>query len=453
MIRFSKKIVFGFFCTGVLLSACVLPEKEDPFERLSEEKVETISGKIFPFSVSVSTRATHRLEESGKLQAYLASKVVRLEDFEGRIVEVDGVFRTEKMRPIFWVEKIRLKDIEAKKAKEVLDLVFETKKFRFVYPKEWEYTTAPNGTAYFLDKTDQARRVFLTFSVEELNEKDKKDDPNILIANLAGTKEVAEDDLKREREKIVLFSNIYDKKYTFIFTHAFEEFEKKKAFFKLLNSLVEGEENIQKLKDEALKKLAEEEKAKLEAEEKAAADLALVKEAERKSQALLEKSKETDSSLLSKIFGEKDTKKEEVVAVDVFETEALSDVENEKVTEIIKNTSFENLINEKAFVYESAYYKFSMKVPYGFWFRNFGAGEDIIAQIGFSNQAFTTPAESKFWLQILGTQTKVEKIIEKKEGEKIILEVPRTDKSFFELSGPVEFRDALWSIAETIESF
>lgn len=450
MFKFSKKIVFGFCCTGVLLSACVLPEKEDPFERLSEEKVETIAGKIFPFSVSVSTRATHRLEKNEKLQAYLASKVVRLEDFEGRIVEVDGVFRTEKMRPIFWVEKIRLKDIEEKKAEEILDLVFETKRFRFVYPKEWDYTTAPNGTAYFLDKTDQARRVFLTFSVEELDEKDKKNDPNILIANLAGTKDVAEDDLKREREKIVLFSNIYDKKYTFIFTHSFEEFEKKKSFFKLLNSLVEGEENIQKLKDEALKKLAEAEKEKLEAEEKAVADLALAKEAERQSAALFEKEKER-SSLLSKIFGEKEEEETEVIEEEVSEIEEGSDLETEKITEIVEKKSFENLINEKAFVYESAYYKFSMKVPYGFWFRNFGAGEDVMVQIGFSNQAFTKPAESKFWLRIFGTQEKIENITEKTDGSRVILEVPRTDKSFFELSGPAEFRDVLWSIAETIE--
>ena len=96
-----KKIFFGLFLASIIISACVSPEQEDPFERLPEEPVETLAGEIFPFSVSISTRATHRLENDGKLVAYLASKIVRLEDFEGRKVEVDGVWRTEKCEKFF----------------------------------------------------------------------------------------------------------------------------------------------------------------------------------------------------------------------------------------------------------------------------------------------------------------------------------------------------------------
>ncbi|MCK5461017.1 hypothetical protein KAI58_03460 [Candidatus Gracilibacteria bacterium] len=443
MFNFSKKYFIGFFCAGILLSACVLPEKEDPFERLPEEKVETIGGEIFPFSVSVSTRATHRLEEDGKLQAYLASKVVRLEDFEGREVEVDGVFRTEKMRPVFWVEKIRLKDIEKKKEEEK-DLVFETKKFRFIYPKDWEYTTAPNGMAYFLDRIDPARRVFLTFSVEDLSSEDKKTDPNILIANLAGTKEITQDNLGREGEKLILFSNLYKKKYTFIFTHTFEEFEKKKSFFKLLSSFVEGEDNIQKIKDEELKKLAEKEKEKLDEEALAAEALSAQKEQDRK-ESEQEDGEEESESLLEKFFG----KTNEPV---VEKKEDIKESSQSVTTEVVVG-EFKNLIDVKSFSYQSTYYKFSMKVPYGFWFRNFGQNEESIAEIGFSDQDFSKKTGARFWLRILGDQTPPKEIVERMEEDRLILQIPRSEKSFFEFSGPVEFRDAMWSILKTIETF
>lgn len=443
MFNFSKKYFIGFFCIGILLSACVLPENEDPFERLPEDKIETIRGEIFPFSVSVSTRATHRLEKDEKLQAYLASKVVRLEDFEGRDVEVDGVFRTEKMRPIFWVEKIRLKDIEKKKEEEEKDLIFETKKFRFIYSKNWEYTTAPNGMAYFLNKTDLARRVFLTFSVEDISDEDKKLDPNILIANLAGTKDVTQDNLGREREKLILFSNLYEKKYTFIFTHTFEEFEKKKSFFKLLNSFVEGEANIQKIKDKELKELAEKEKEKLDEEALAAEALSAQKEETRKEseQEVVEKS----GSILDKLFGKTEESVEE-------KEEAITDT-SQAESVVVKSGEFENLIDEKAFSYQSVYYKFSMKVPYGFWFRNFGQNEEAITEIGFSDQDFSRKSGAKFWLRILGDQTPPTEVLEKIEGDRVILQIPRSEKSFFELSGPVEFRDVMWSIVQTIEKF
>ena len=98
--RMKQKLIFGVLFAALVLSACVFPEKNDPFSRLPEEAVETLEGEIFPFSVSVSTRATHRLENEGKLVAYVASDIARLSDFEGREVEIDGVRRTEKMREI-----------------------------------------------------------------------------------------------------------------------------------------------------------------------------------------------------------------------------------------------------------------------------------------------------------------------------------------------------------------
>ena len=71
----KKSILLALGLAVTVLTACVLPEKEDPFERLPEENLETIEGKLFPFSVSVSTRATHRLEQDGICRARIPTIV------------------------------------------------------------------------------------------------------------------------------------------------------------------------------------------------------------------------------------------------------------------------------------------------------------------------------------------------------------------------------------------
>ena len=261
--RFSARIFFGIFIVAAVLSACVLPEKSDPFERLPESKIEVVRGTIFPFSVSISTRATHRLERDGKLVSYLASKIVNLDDFLNREVELEGFFRREKMREIFWAEKVRLLDIPESKISEKKETRFSTRKFSFKFPSNWEHSRSPDGTVYFLDKNDPARRVFFQFSAEKLDSNDKKIDPNVLISNLAGVKKISTDQFGRERQEITLFSNIFDRKYTLIFTANFEDFEKKKEFFRLLNSFVEGEKNVENAIENDKKVAAEEEAARI----------------------------------------------------------------------------------------------------------------------------------------------------------------------------------------------
>ena len=101
--KFAKKrwVLWGILVIAVVVTACVPPAKEDPFSRLPEEEIETLEGEVFPFSVSVSTRATHRLESNNRLVALLASEIVRLEDFEGQEVEMDGVRKRKKCGRFF----------------------------------------------------------------------------------------------------------------------------------------------------------------------------------------------------------------------------------------------------------------------------------------------------------------------------------------------------------------
>lgn len=448
MFNLSKKALVGLFASAVMLSACVWPEQEDPFERLPEEKLETLRGEIFPFSVSISTKATHRLEREEKLQGYLASNVIRLEDFEGRDVEVDGFWRESKMRQIFWVEGIRLKDAIVKpEESEPTESVFEAKRFLFIYPVGWDYTTAPNGTAYFLDKSDPSRRVFLNFLVDDLSEEDRKIDPNILIANMAGTKTITKDNLGRDREKIVLLSNVYQKKYSFIFTSNFEDFEKKKAFFKLLNSFIEGDDVVQSYKAKQQAELVQKEKEKIEAEEKAAAEIIAQKALERAAEEAVEKAKDEkeNNSFISKIFDGSDKEDEDVIEVP---EESLIVVDPVQSKVVIESGDYKSLIDARAFNYSSTHYDLAFKVPYGYWYQNFGPAEGVFTAIGFSDEAFNGRSDIKFWLTVVsGSQAKSE---ETKTGETLTIKYPKTDKTHFEFVGHQAFRDVMWSVLNSI---
>ena len=404
MLRFPK-VIIGFCLVigiSVMLFSCKLPEKEDPFVRPPETELKTLFGEVFPFSVSVATSATHRLEKNNKLVAYLASEIVPLKQFEGQEVEMDGFFQKEKMREIFWVEGVRLINPELEKSfPEKTEDRFITKKFTFLFPIHWGYSLSPDGIAYFLDKNDPARRVFLTFGVENITKEDKKQEPSVLIANLAGFKEISTDEFDRERQTITLFSNIYEQKYEFVFTSNFEEFEKKKSFFKLLNSFQEGEENVLNAKKEDQKRQAEEEARKIK----------------------------------------------EVIE----ETATKEDVENVIEEVLDKAPAFVDIIDNRAFPYDNEYLKLSMKFPYGFWYRNFGTGENSIIRLGAAQNPINGEIDVQVWIEIVEVQNPPTQVTERQEANQLFVNWPRDEKSFFKASGPVDMRNAILSILNSIQ--
>ena len=455
------RVILGFTFLAVGLSACVFPEKNDPFERLPEEQTEILEGVVYPFSVSVSTNATHRLEADNKLVAYLASHIVRLEDFEGREVEVEGVKRDEKMREIFWVERIKVLDTDIE-IEEKTEERFSTRNFAFVYPSHWKYSQAPDGTAHFTDKNDVAQRVFLTFEVQEMKRADQHVDPDVMIANLAGTKKLTTDDTGKERQEIILFSNLMDKKYRFVFTAQYEDFDRKKDFYKLLNSFIEGEENVAAILEEDKKVEAEREAQilALEEQKRLAEETSLAQEQES--------SEETEEpSMIEKLFGndEPETPMSEVPETDktnktpeelIAEVEAGTDTGTESTqTEVDLGGEYTNVIDARAFYYESSYYRFSMKVPFGFWFQNFGPSNDKLAEIGFSDAGALTGRDSaQFRLLILGTTTPISSLTEQQdESGNLVIDFPRNDTSHFRFIGKAQYRDTMRSIANSMQLF
>ncbi len=431
-----KRLVV-FFAASLLLTGCF--EKEDPFVRLPEEETTTLSGEVFPFSVSVATNATHRLESNNKLVAYLASEIVELKEFEGQEVEVDGVLRSEKMREILWVDAVRLVGVEPEAPEAITEERFITKRFTFVFPIDWEYSLSPDGTAYFLDKNDPARRVFLTFSVKDVTKADRNKNPNTLIANLAGIENSSTDEFNRERQNVTLFSNLYeDVKYEFLFTHSFEEFEKKKAFFKLLNSFIEGEENVIAVKKDQQKKLAAKEAAKLK---KIKIEAANAQAAEK----TLEGEKESEEKEAPEPTAEI-SKTPDSPAVPTAKMTPPS--EGKKVDVVVSATQkdYTNLNDARSFTYTNEYFNFVLKVPYGYWFRNFGEGENNITQIGFGQRKLTDASKVDFWIHIVKTDTPVAKTSERQIRDDIEVTWPRDGQTAFVAKGPLNQRNAILSV-------
>ncbi len=429
----------------LFLSACTFPnlqKQEDPFAKISTEKVETLYGEIFPFSVSVSTRATHRLEKDNKLVALLASDIVRLEEFEGRMVEVDGVFRKEKMRPIFWVEAIRVKDLENNSEKSTGR--FETQNYSFVVPSNWESSLLEDGSVHFIDKKDPNRKVFLTFAVKDVSSFDKTSDPNIVIANMAGIKKSTTFDGGQIRQEVTLFSNIFPhKKYVFVFSSQADDFSRKKDFFKLLNSFVEGEENVKLAHEEELRKRAEEELKLLKSKEEETTT-------DDKKQ---EQNQPEEGSIISRIFGDDEVKESDEKDEEVENETEGDNSESAETSSANFSAEFNNLIDDRAYFYQSDYYKFSMKVPYGLWFKNFGPTDNYLTQVGFAKHEIKVPTDAQIVLNIVPDESPLEKLYESQENDLLVVQFPRNSQSYYELRGPVEMRDYIRSIQSSIQTF
>jgi len=440
-----QKFVWPFLALGLLLTACVIPSEEDPFERIPEEKIITISGEVFPFDVAVATSATHRVERDGKLVAYVASDVVLLNSFEGEEVEFDGFIRQEKMREIFWVQKVRIQKTDiVEVAYPPLDNIYESRNIAFEYPPNWSVSQAPDGVAYFSTDTNSVRSVFMTFSIETA--KKSLNDPNILISNLTGIKRIEQDENGKEREMVELYGNTSKNVYKFILTREKDEYDKKKEFLEILNSIVEGEIAISELKRQQLKELAKREAEKIEAKkvEEIQAKLEIPVEYEPP---VIEKKSGNFVNSLKNLF----TRVESGAPIDDvgLVQELLVDENSNNVK--IKAEVFKNLIDQRAFYYESHHYGFSMWSPYGYWFKNFGPSDTAITEIGFAPYAIAEKSQAVFILKVL------EGVIQSNEtetnGSILIQRMAEGKDKYFELSGSSQHRDAMKSIEAKLKAF
>jgi hypothetical protein len=114
---------------------------------------------------------------------------------------------------------------------------------------------------------------------------------------------------------------------------------------------------------------------------------------------------------------------------------------------------YKNLVDEFAYDYDNLFYRFSIKVPGGYWFRHFPESRTWLTAVGFSDSEFEEWDEAKFWLRVIPSDTPPEKLLEKNDGKTLTIEFPRSAKSYFQLTGPTEYYDVLWSIYGSLEKF
>lgn len=431
-------LLLGF---TLLLSACMIPGQDDPFERLEGEPTQMVRGVIYPFSIaSVSTRVTHRLEHEGQLVSYLASDIARLEDFEGREVQLEGVIRNEKMREIFWVESIEVLDLptEVLLDEEDTHKRFGQSRFTFAYPANWNFSEAPDGRVYFNDKNDLNGTVFFTFQAKKKQDDITPDDVNIFVQSLTGKRTIEANEIGKERDEVRLLSNLYDTEYRFVFSRNIDDIEKKRLFQSLLNSFVEGEIAVAKV-------LEEEQKEK----------------AEREAQRVLSYNETLEEELSNDEDPEEGGEDAEIQEIDVAipvdtpapVVEPTVQTPDDMNGVIESGDPFENQIDSRAHYYESTRLGFRMRVPYLYYFRSFGTTTGEIIELGFSLSGDPSAEISEFLMAIVPTAQPLESTEETILGRSLIVEVPRDENTIFRFTGQVEDRDSILSVASSIEQF
>ncbi len=423
------------------LSGCELtnPFKEKKaFEPLTEEVLETISGKLFPFSVSVSTNASHRLEKNSKLVAYIASDVVNLKKFENQEVDVTGVWRHEKMRQIFWVESIHIKT--PKKIIKNTEPKYERlkmKDFSFVYPNSWEKTLSPDDKAYFVDKKDSFRKVFLTFSVEPFSPEASTEKPNMKINEFSGIKTVKIEN-GIEKESVKLFSQKGIWQYNFESRVKPDDFERKKEILRLLMSFVEGEENVRNAIIEEQKALAKKESEKIEIPKKPEEN----SEEKNSENNLDKKSEENTSESKTEI-----TKNSSSLNQD-SEEKNKSEKNSEKDYQF---AVYEEKIDNRAYTYNNSYKGVFMKIPYGFWFRSLGAQYGSEHEVGIAKKQVNKYSDAEIFVKVFVIDKPLKNQKELVVKNRVILTKNRNKKTVYEVSGPEKYRDEIWSIFNSLK--
>ncbi len=446
-----KKLLAVFAC-ALFVAGCGV---DDPFAPLPTEPRETLIGEVLPFDLSVSTMATHRLEVDEKLVALLASTVVPLDEFIGQEVSVTGFRRAEKMREIFIVDEIHLLGEALAGHDDDPELErFSTRNFSFVFPANWQYSTSPDGTMHFTDKQDEGSRVFLKFTVEPREKRDEKLKANVELGKFKGTKNIMGDELGREIQEIVLWSNNTKKKYTFNFTANFEAFDTKRAFYQLLNSFVEGEVAVRAAEDDDRRMQAEKEAQRLKLIKQPEPVAPVVTEPEmidiepevspEEEQAEVEG--EESEGFFSKLFGGSDSEK-------IDTNKALRDTAAAAADRPLLDDYTNLITGDKFFPYSSNSLQFSLKSPWGYWFKNVGPTEPFLLQFGFAKHDLEGKDDADFLFEVVPSERPVETPRERTVDGELYIEWARDDSSFFRLHGGDDSRDAMRSIQASVKTW
>lgn len=401
MLRYTLVVLLGVgltACAGTSLKTYVHDAAtgvagqladSDPMAALEEPTLQTLEGVVLPFSVSVPTAATHRLEADGKLIAYLASSAVPLQESENTSVELTGRFRPEKMRRIFWVEAVTTPELPLPtKTPPPTEQHYTGDGYQFTVPADWRWSPSPEGIAYFFQAEDELKKVFLSFERRAITSPDTPAQSQ--IGSLPAIKTVVLEANGTERQEVILRSQASPgQEYRFWFTSAAEDYSRKRAFAALLNTFLEGEPPTP----------------------------------ESPPTAPAETSPSTDPS-----------------------TPPTPD----PLPEEGNPSDYIPMLGSRYHSYTSNYYGFNVQIPWQYYYMHFGPVGESITTIGFATGEIPTEQTMQFRLDILKTQNPPSTLREIQNGDTITVHVPRDSRTLFSLTGPAALRDTLLSIAHSI---
>lgn len=434
--------VLALFLTFGLVVGCDWkPETvpENPFVNVQPNEIETLTGKLFPFSASIATSATHRMEKNGRLVGYIASPVVDLRVFEGDEVEVEGIWRSEGRQEIFWVESIILAETNLESVTSSAPVRFLGDNFTFTYPYNWEVNQDINGRVNVYKMDGAVRELMMTITPSDFSTEAERLEANMDLNGLAAHREISVDERGRDLETMTVYSFDGLKQYVFESSYAFDDNEKRQEIAGVLNTFVEGRENVQ----------AVIEKDRLEAAQKMAERAAERKaETEKRLRAKAEELKVEDKSFLEGLFDKEDSDPT-LVTESVEESDLTSPVVAEDLT-FNALDSFTNTIDDRGHIYNNPIYGAKIFVPYTFWYRSFGPGEDSILEFGTGRSEITSQSDSEILLSIKSNDIDQGKDSEVQVGDMLTVTHVDGDRLYI-ATGPISMRDDLWSIVTGIE--
>jgi hypothetical protein len=120
---------------------------------------------------------------------------------------------------------------------------------------------------------------------------------------------------------------------------------------------------------------------------------------------------------------------------------------DKKIIKPGSTSSGTQIISKDMRLYENSHKDFSMQYPKNWYYRSFGAIEDTIWAVGFADESLDYFSDAIISVVILEGEGDNEKAL---KGDSYSVEVVRDEDSHFLLKGPLEMKETIDEMAETI---
>lgn len=408
------------FCLAFLLSSCSIvwqeSEEEVPTAVEQEEKFVELSGILSSKPLTIMESSTHSIKAEGK-DYYLRSTMVDLSDYVGEVVTLSGELEGEEAG----LPVVVVTDIEREKPK-IEDTISDFYEDALIVslPGDWNRTTEEGVLFYAPEGEDAVITVEQAGRESELGlawRENMLQGTEIQVAGKKGVRILKTNGnieiYVRDEEKDALFF--------FLFTPQDDRDAEKGVFYEMLQSLqwVVEEEDLSSDNAEstvcggvAKKRCPSGFRCEFLSLEEGAEGICV------------------DASLSP-------SEVEAIVAEEIVEAPA------EEVT------TNGNAYDGKMADYENRHFAYRYAIPSAWHWRHVGAVEEALSRVEIATEE-VTDANVLVTIEIMKGKILQKKAI--KEGEVYTITLPRDDTSHFEVSGPLDTREEIEAIANSIQT-